>query len=141
MTTYSVKETIAAPPQRVWELLADAAGYPEWNSTIVSLEGDIAVGNRIKLVSTVNPKRAFKLNVTEMDPPHKMVWADGMPLGLFKGVRTYTLTSHGDQETEFEMVEIFSGLLEPLISKGIPDMTESFAEFAQSLKRAAEARS
>jgi hypothetical protein len=138
MTTYSVKKTIAASADRVWELLTDAAGYPSWNPTIISLEGEIAVGKKIKLVSTVNPKRAFKLNVEEMRPPTRMVWADGMPLGLFKGVRTYTLSPKSDGQTDFEMVEIFSGLLEPIISKSIPDMTESFEEFAQSLKIVAE---
>ena len=138
MTTYSIRETIDAEPSVVWALLTDAAAYPEWNSTIVSLDGVIELGNRISLVSTVNPKRAFKLTVTEMNAPVRMVWSDGMPLGLFKGVRTYTLTPDGDG-TVFEMVEEFSGLLEPLISKGIPDMSESFREFAASLKRAAEA--
>ena len=140
MTTYTLKKTIAAGADTIWEILSDAAAYPLWNSTVVSLDGQIAVGNQIKLVSTANPKRAFKLNVTEMEPPRRMVWADGMPLGLFKGERTYTLTPDGIGNTEFEMTEVFSGLLEPLISRGIPDMTDSFAEFAESLKRAAEDR-
>lgn len=139
MTTYSVNKVISAPADRVWEILTNAAGYSEWNPTIVSLEGQIALGNRIKLVSTVNPKRAFKLTVSEMDEPGHMVWSDGMPLGLFRGVRTFTLTPAGDGSTTFEMVEEFSGLLEPLISKSIPDMTDSFEEFGESLKRAAEA--
>jgi len=141
VTTYSVSETIAAAPERIWALLTDAGSYPDWNSTIISMEGEIAPGNRIKLVSTVNPKRAFKLNVVEMDEPRRMVWSDGMPLGLFSGVRTYTLAARPDGQTEFEMVEIYSGLLEPLISRSIPDMTDSFAEFAASLKNAAETES
>ena len=139
MTTYSVNKVIAAPADKVWELLTNAAGYTEWNPTIVSLEGQIALGNRIKLTSTVNPKRAFKLTVSEMNEPRRMVWSDGMPLGLFRGVRTFTLTPADDGTTTFEMAEEFSGLLEPLISKSIPDMTDSFEEFGESLKRAAEA--
>lgn len=138
MITYSVKKTIAASADQVWALLTDAAGYQSWNPTVISLDGEIDIGKKIKLVSTVNPKRAFKLKVEEMRPPTRMVWADGMPFGLFKGVRTYTLRPMSDGQTEFEMVEVFSGLLEPMISKSIPDMTESFEEFAQSLKIAAE---
>ena len=138
MATYLVHKTIAAPPEAIWALLTDAAGFPSWNPTVVSIEGQIEVGNRIKLVSTVNPKRAFKLTVEEMEKPNRMVWADGMPFGLFKGVRTYTLTPNADGTTEFEMAEVFSGMLEPLISKGIPDMTDSFEEFGESLKIAAE---
>lgn len=139
MTTYSVEKTIAAPADRVWDLLTNAAEYPKWNTTIVSLEGRITLGGRIKLVSTVNPKRAFKLTVSEMDEPRRMVWSDGMPFGLFSGVRTFTLTPGGEGSTTFEMVEVFSGLLEPLISKSIPDMSDSFEEFGESLKQAAEA--
>mgnify|MGYP001818439255 CR=1 FL=1 len=140
MTSYSVRETIAADAETVWDLLTDGTRFADWNSTIVSFEGDIAKGNRIKLVSTVNPKRAFKLNVAEVDAPRHMVWSDGMPLGLFKGVRTFSLTPSGEGSTVFEMVEEYSGLLEPLISRSIPDMSDSFREFAASLKQAAEAR-
>jgi hypothetical protein len=35
------------------------------------------------------------------------------------------------------MEEVFSGLLEPIISRSIPDMTESFEQFADGLRRAA----
>jgi hypothetical protein len=90
------------------------------------------------LTSSVKPKRAFKLTVTEFGPPHRMVWSDGMPLGLFKGVRTYRLTPQANGSTEFSMEEVFSGLLEPIISKSIPDMTESFEQFADGLRQAAE---
>jgi len=38
------------------------------------------------------------------------------------------------------MAEVFSGPLAPLITKAIPDMTESFEIFADGLKSAAEGR-
>lgn len=138
MTTYAAQRTINAPAETVWKLLTDASGYPKWNPTIVSLDGTIALGEKIALVSTVNPKRSFKLKVTEFDAPRRMVWADGMPLGLFKGVRTYALDTRDDGQTEFSMEEVFSGILEPMISKSIPDMTDSFGEFADGLKKEAE---
>lgn len=141
MTRYSVRRTIDAPAETVWELLADAERYTDWNPTIVSLHGKIAEGEEIRLVSTVNPKRAFKLTVAEVAPPRRMVWADGMPLGLFKGVRTFRLDSGDGGRTEFSMEESYSGLLEPLISRSIPDMSESFEQFADGLKKAAEAGS
>ena len=137
-STYAVKRVIAADPQTIWNLLTDAPNYPTWNPAVLGIEGTIAPGERIKLTSTVNPKRAFKLTVTEFGPPHRMVWADGMPLGLFKGVRTYRLTPQSNGSTEFSMEEVFSGLLEPIISKSIPDMTESFEQFADGLRQAAE---
>ncbi|MEL7208116.1 MAG: SRPBCC domain-containing protein, partial [Actinomycetota bacterium] len=82
-------------------------------------------------------KRTFKLAVTEMSAPSRMVWSDGMPLGLFKGERTYRVEPNGSGST-FTMVEEYTGLMAPLITKSIPDMTESFAQFADGLKEGAE---
>lgn len=132
--------TIDAPATTVWDLLTDAASYDDWNDAVISIEGPIRQGQTIKLVSVVDPKRTFKLKVTEMREPSRMVWSDGMPLGLFKGERTYTVTDRGDGRSEFRMVEQFTGPLAGLITKAIPDMTDSFTTFADSLKTAAEAR-
>lgn len=138
MTSYRVTRSIAADPDTVWELLADTAKWKEWNPTIVSIDGKIAEGEKVRLVSTLNPKRAFNLSVTSVKPPTEMVWSDGMPLGLFKGERTYRLTRQSDGTTEFTMEEVYTGLMAPLITKSIPDMTENFGEFANGLKAAAE---
>jgi uncharacterized protein YndB with AHSA1/START domain len=137
-TTYSVTRTIDAPCEKVWELLTDADSYATWNPTIISIEGPITEGSRVRLVSAVNPKRAFSLKVTSVRAPHAMVWSDGMPLGLFKGVRTYGLEPLDGGGTEFTMAEVYSGPLAPLITKSIPDMTEAFEQFADGLKRASE---
>ncbi len=136
-TSYRAHREIEARPETIWALLTDAAGYPRWNPTVIGIDGRIAPGERIALTSTVNPKRAFKLTVSEFTPPTRMVWSDGMPLGLFSGVRTYRIVPRGPV-CEFSMVEEFSGLLAPLITKTIPDMTESFERFADGLKTAAE---
>ncbi len=138
MTEYGTTVTIAAPPERVWEILTDAKAFARWNSTIVSLDGTIAEGETIALVSTVNPKRTFKLAVSEVDAPNSMVWSDGMPLGLFSGRRSFTVRATTDGDTEFSMREVYSGLLAGLITKTIPDMTESFEAFAADLRTEAE---
>jgi uncharacterized protein YndB with AHSA1/START domain len=137
-TRYTVSRRINASPEKVWALLTDTAGYRAWNRAVISIEGTIATGNTVSLVSTANPKRTFKLRVTEMAAPRRMVWSDGMPLGLFKGERTY-LVEPREGVTHFEMTEEYTGLLSGLFTKAIPDLTESFNVFADSLKAAAEA--
>ena len=139
--SYSVQRTISASPERIWGLLTDIGGYPGWNPTVISLDGRIAAGEKIKLVSTVNPKRAFSLTVSDVEPERQMVWSSGMPLGLFKGTRTLSLRQRGDGRTDFAMEEVYSGPLAPLIMKSIPDLTGSFGQFADGLKTAAEDRS
>ena len=135
---YEVSRTIDAPPATVWGLLVDAATYRDWNKAVIDIQGPIRTGERIRLVSVADPKRTFKLEVVEMDEPTRMVWSDGMPLGVFTGRRTHTISDHGDGSAEFSMIEQFTGPLAGLITKAIPDLTESFELFADSLKAAAE---
>jgi uncharacterized protein YndB with AHSA1/START domain len=137
-TRYHVERRIDAPPEEVWSLLADVSTYKRWNKAVISIDGTIAKGGSISLVSIANPKRTFTLHVTEMTPPNRMVWSDGMPLGLFKGERTY-LVQPREGITHFEMTEEYTGLLAGLFTKAIPDLTDSFNLFADSLKAAAEA--
>jgi hypothetical protein len=134
---YSVSRSIDAPAETVWRLLADSSTYADWNRAVLSIEGPIAAGSSIKLVSIASPKRTFKLKVASMEPPRRMVWASGMPLGLFKGTRTYLLEEK-DASTDFSITEEFTGPLSGLIASSIPDLTDSFNRFADGLKTAAE---
>jgi uncharacterized protein YndB with AHSA1/START domain len=91
MKSYDATATIKASPEAIWAILTDAPGYRAWDSGIERVEGSIAPGNRLKVVSKANPGRAFPVKVTEFSPGQRMTWSGGMPLGLFKGVRTFTL--------------------------------------------------
>ena len=139
MKAYEATVTIAADPDRIWAILTDAPAYSDWDSGVDRVEGSIAPGEKIKVVSKANPGRAFPVKVTEFTPGQRMTWSGGMPLGLFKGVRTFTLTPRGTDATEFAMEEVYSGLLRPLIGRSVPDMTESFEQYATGLKQRAEA--
>jgi hypothetical protein len=135
---YEASADIKAAPETIWRVLVDAASYPGWDSGVVRIDGTIAPGEKIKLVSEVNPKRAFPLRVTTFEHPSRMQWSGGMPLGLFRGVRTFTLTPGPDGTTHFEMREEFSGPLRPLIGRTLPDFGPSFTQFANGLKHRAE---
>jgi hypothetical protein len=120
-------------------LLTDAAGYIRWNHTVEAVDGKIALGERVTVRPKINPGRAFPVNVAQFEPSRRMVWTGGMPLGLFKGERTFTLKPGSNGEVEFSMREEYTGLLASLIGRSIPDLQPSFDEFAGDLKRAAEA--
>jgi hypothetical protein len=134
---YAVAVPIGAAAQRVWDLLVDAPGYKSWNASVVSIDGPVELGRTIKLVSAVNPARTFVLKVTAMDPPRRLVWTGGMPFGLFTGTRTFLVESAGGG-CRFSMSEVYTGLMSGLIFKSIPNLTDSFKQFAESLKTAAE---
>jgi hypothetical protein len=138
MRRFATSVTIRARPETIWALLTDAAGYPLWNSTVEKIDGRIAAGEIVTVYAKTAAGRAFPLRVTEFAPPQRMVWAGGMPLGLFTGARTFTLTPTADGEVGFAMREEYSGLLAPLITRSIIDLQPAFDTFAADLKRRAE---
>ncbi len=137
MRHYESTALIQAPPEAIWSVLTDAPGYADWDSGVVRVEGTIAPQENIKVVSEANPKRAFPVKVTEFAPGERMVWSGGMPLGLFKGVRTFRLQPE-DGATRFTMREEYGGPMLPLIWRSRPDLGPSFEQFASGLKARAE---
>lgn len=140
MQFFEASSVIEASPQTIWSIITDGPNIATWDSGVVRIEGKIAPGETIKLVSSANPGRAFPLKVTEFTPPSNLTLTGGMPLGLFKGVRTYTLTPQGTA-TKFDMREEYTGLLLPLIWRTIPDLNPSFQQYAVGLKKRAESAS
>jgi hypothetical protein len=134
---YEVACDINAKPERIWALLTDAAGFPRWNSTVTSIEGKIALGEKLGVRVPLAPKRTFTPKVTAFTPAQGMQWSDGMA-PMFKGVRTFTLTQKAGGVTEFKMREEFAGIMLPLIKGSLPDFTPAFEAYATDLKRAAE---
>jgi len=139
MKAYEASAAIAAPPDIVWAVLTDAGAFRDWDSG-AKVEGRIAQGERLKVTSEANPKRAFPVRVTELAAPARMTWSGGMPLGLFRGVRTFRLEPRADDGTAFTMREEYSGPLLPLIWRTMPDLGPSFTRFAEGLKAEAESR-
>jgi hypothetical protein len=137
MKHHEATSLIDARPEAIWAILTDASSYPDWDSGVVRVEGRIAPQEKIKVVSEANPDRAFPVKVTEFSPAERMTWSGGMPLGLFKGVRTFTLMPE-DGATRFVMREEYTGPMLPLIWRSMPDLQPSFEKFASGLKARAE---
>src|SRR3712207_5407756 len=129
MKTYEAGARIDAPPEAVWSVLVDGVGYSDWDSG-TRVDGRIAPGQTLKVTSEANPGRAFPVRVTEFSPPRRMTWTGGMPLGLFRGVRTFQLEPRGEGQTAFTMREEYTGPLLPLLWKTMPDLQPSFTRFA-----------
>ena len=138
MKFYEASSTIRATPDTIWEILTDGPSYSTWDNGVVRVEGRILPGETIKVASEANPDRNFPVKVSAWQPGESMEWSGGMPLGLFRGVRTFSLRPGGDGSTEFTVREEYTGPLLGLIWRTIPDLGPSFAKFAEGLKRHAE---
>ncbi len=123
---------VRATPAQLWSILTNAEQFPQWTSTVLSIDGQIVPHGKIKLKSYLDPERVFSLTVREFTPPTTLVWGDAM------GARTYSITSTSDGGVRFTMRERIGGPLFPLFARMIPSFDESFDRFAADLKRHAE---
>ncbi len=140
MKLIETRREIAAPADTVWSVLVDPAALVAADTGITRIEGAIVAGSMFALWSDVAPGRRFAISVRAYEPPTCMVWRSGLPLGLFRGERTFRL-SETNGWTLFHMKEVFSGLVLPLIWRSMPNLQDSFDRFAAAVARVAESRS
>jgi uncharacterized protein YndB with AHSA1/START domain len=118
MKSYEARITIHAPREEIWSILTNASAYPSRNTGITKLEGQILVGEKLEIWTTLSPDKAFPAKVASLEPNDRMVWAFSAPLGVVKGERTFTLTETADG-VEFHTREVFSGWMSGMITKKI----------------------
>lgn len=138
MQHFAATTNIRASADTIWRILTDAASYPTWDPGTIRIEGTIARGQKVVAYNKLNPNRGFSAKVTRFEPGRAMTWSGGMPFGLFTGVRTFTLDPQPDGTVNFTLREEFTGPMLALIGRSLPDMTDSFKNFAAGLKARAE---
>ena len=70
----AVSKSINAPATTVWNLLTDLRAQSKWNSTLTSIEGEIALGERVSFKVPEAPGQTFSPKVVAYDEPKSMVW-------------------------------------------------------------------
>jgi hypothetical protein len=137
---FSTTSCIRATPEVVWAILTDGPGYVNWNPEIIRVDGLIALGQKIKAYVLLHGGvvRPVTVKVSEMEPMRHMVWTGGLPLGLFTGRRTFSLTPRDDGIVEFTMHLHLSGLLSKPIAKSLGDRQSDIDALAAGLKKWAE---
>jgi uncharacterized protein YndB with AHSA1/START domain len=137
MRPFEASTTIDASPEEVWAVLADSAGWSAWDSGVDGVDGKLAPDQQVTIRSAVAPGRAFPVRVTRFEPGACLELTGGLPLGLFRGVRTYRLQREGPA-TGFTMREEYGGPLTGLVGRSIPDLQPSFDQFVRGLKQRVE---
>ena len=139
MTEYTTTVTIAASPDAVWTILTSAGEYREWNPEIVAIDGRMLLGARITPHVRLGDGAIRKVpqRVVRFEAPVCMEWLGGLPLGLFVGRRTFTLTPVAGG-VEFKLHLRMSGLLAPLILKSVGNRQPEIELLSRALKQRAE---
>ena len=96
-------------------------------------------GETIALVSEVNSEDTLTARASDARAPTGTVWSDGMPVGLFRGARAFVADAGETGETRFTMKELSTGPLALLITRSIPDTTDSLQRLADGPTAGVEA--
>jgi len=129
--------TINASKEKIWKILTDFENYPEWNSFIKSVTGDVKVGNQIQIKLQ---GMTFKPIVFTFNENTELKWLGHLWFkGLFDGEHKFKLTDNGNGTTNFEQSENFSGILVKLFAKSLDKNTKNgFDQMNEELKLRAE---
>ena len=133
---------IAAPAERVWEVLVDFAAFPAWNPFITQAEGRLEVGSRLTLRMQPVGGSAVTLRPTlvEVVEAQRLRWRGrlGVP-GLFDADHLFTVEPRGADGSRLVQQEQFSGLLVPFFQRSLDRGTlPAFHAMNAALKDRAE---
>ena len=128
---------IQAPPERIWQILADIERYPEWNPYHVKVTGTLAVGEKldVRIHKPNGDTVHIKPHVMRLEPNVELTWGGGIK-GLFHGEHVFLLESAGEGVTRLVHKEDFVGIFVPFAS--LEAIDEGYRLMNARLKERAE---
>jgi uncharacterized protein YndB with AHSA1/START domain len=141
MTSMEARTSIdvAAPPDRVWEVLVDVDRWPEWTDSVTNVRsldpGPLAVGARVEISQPRIPTGTY--TVTALDPGSAFTWEQRQPGS--------TVSAHHeciplpDGRTRVELRVVMGGAVGGVVGRLYRKLTERYlAMEAAGLKARAE---
>ena len=133
---------IKASPDKVWMFFNDFGNFAQWNPFIRSVEGEVSIGNKIKIKLTPPDARPmiFKPRVLKIEQNKELRWLGHLFIpGLFDGEHIFEFIDNKDGTTKFIQREIFTGMLVPFLKKMLDENTRrGFELMNQKLKEKCE---
>ena len=139
MKEFSIVFDIKAPSSQVFAVLCDVERWPEWTSTVTSIQrienGPLAVGSSALIKQ---PKlRDAVWRVTELEDGRRFAWVTRSPGAYIKG--DHLIESAGDGSKVTLRIKV-SGLLAPLVVRLYRGLFERYlATEADGLQKRCEA--
>jgi len=107
--------TIDAPPQRVFDKLADFGSWPSWMPrSFVPVVGSgppspLRLGDRIR-VRVAGAPVASTLRISILDRPRELAWKGGVR-GLLRAEHRFVFEADGDHRTRVRSIETWHGAM------------------------------
>jgi len=133
---------IQTSDERVWDLVTDFDGFPNWNPFILRAEGKLETGGKLKVILQLpdSGKMTFKPTIIKLEPRRELRWLGHLLIpGLFDGEHIFIIEQIAADKVRFIQREIFSGVLVPLFARKLDSATKrGFIEMNSALKTQAE---
>lgn len=136
--------TLDAPFERIRELLADTALYPQWHPLFPQISGEIDVGKVIDVSVALPGIKPFSVRATirESSAGRSLCWRYSYPLpGLFSWTYHYEIVELERGRVKFVQDSAYAGLLAPLYHLGMKGPLQcGIAELNKAVQRWGERR-
>ncbi|MEO6133258.1 MAG: SRPBCC domain-containing protein [Saprospiraceae bacterium] len=142
MKNINTEIIIEAPAHIIWSHLTDFSSYPQWNSFIQFISGDLKQGAQwtVTIAPPGGKKMSFSPKCTKLISGRHLQWEGNLVMkGLFDGEHIFLLDPIDDERTLFIQKENFSGILVSLLWKSMYLKTlAGFNLMNQQMKELAE---
>jgi len=134
---------IAAPVERVWQLLADFEGWGDWNPVIPRVRGRLEAGAPVDIQLAMAGRRVpIKARIVCADPDRELRWRgprSSVQARLFSGEHYFSLEMIDEAHTRFVHGERFRGLLVPVLWWRLERMLhQRYPQMNEEVKRRSE---
>jgi len=126
MLVLRTETDIAGSLERVWDVLTDFDGYPQWNPFIRRIDGVLAPRARLSVRIHPPAGRAitFRPVVLRVEPDRHLSWRGRTLIpGLFDGEHVFEIAPAAAGHVRFVHRETFRGLLVPLLKRMLETTT------------------
>ena len=133
----STSININADVKTVWKTFTQFDQYPEWNSFIKSIKGNVAVGEKINI--EIDGMK-FSPRVLAFDQEKELTWLGSASLkGIFDGRHSFKFQENANGTTDFLHEEHFRGILVPFMKKKLQtEIVDGFKRWNETLKEKSE---
>lgn len=135
MECFASEALINARASTVWDVITDSGNFTVWESGFTATDGQLRDGGTIRIKTTAGG-RGLRLSVQQI-PGEVMTWSSGLPLGLLRRVRTFTLSPQAGL-THLTVKEEVSGPMVALLGNTGPDAARTLDDYVRAVRKRAE---
>ncbi|HJQ11772.1 MAG TPA: SRPBCC family protein [Gemmatimonadaceae bacterium] len=135
---FDITVDIAAPPQRVWQVMSDVEKWPEWTQSVDRAKrldsGTFRVGSRARLKQPKFLPAVWE--VIDLDAPRSFTWVSRSPGVVASAKHRIEATNSGSRVT---LSVAYGGLLGGIVARLLGGITDRYLMYeAAGLKQRSE---